>query len=150
MLRDGPVRVRGMQAACIACGTMKFVASTCSEQVAGQKVLFEPPKSDLPAALLASPCLVQVVRDTAYVPVVNVGVTDILLYLCISLGLLSSAQVSSLPSGVSEVRPTIATMSLQVAATLTESVDLSALSELEQGEVKCLLLLMTMTWVVQT
>lgn len=137
------VRVRGPRAVRISGGTMKFIASTCSEQLANQTALFEPPESGLPAGLLASSCLVQVVRGTAYVPVVNVGVTDVFLYPRTSLGLLSGAQVISLPTGVSVERPTVATMSSQVVTTSIqdqiESVDLSALSELEQSEVKCLL-----------
>lgn len=92
------MQIRATQAVSILGGTMKLIASTCSEQLAGQTVLFEPPESGLPAGLLASPCLVQVIRGTAYVPVVNVGVTDILLYPRTSLGLLSSAQVVSLPA----------------------------------------------------
>lgn len=133
---NGLARTRGTRAVHIAGGTMKFVPSTCLEQLAGQTAFFEPPESGLPAGLLALPCLVQVTRGTAYVPVVNVRVADVLLYPRTHLGLLSSVQIVSLPTGVSEVRPTIATMSSQTVTTSIqdriESVDLSALSESEQ------------------
>lgn len=142
LISKGLARARGTRAVRIAGGTMKFVPSTCSEQLAGPTALFEPPESGLPAGLLASPCLVPVTGGTAYVPVVNVGVTDVLLYPRTSLGLLSSAQIVSLPTGVSEVRPTIATMSSQTVTPMQdriESVDLSTLSVAEQGDVKSLL-----------
>lgn len=58
----GLVRVQGKQALRIPGGVMKMVASTCSQHFADQAVLFEPPDSGLPAGLLASPCLVQVVE----------------------------------------------------------------------------------------
>lgn len=61
-------------------GVMKFVAATCPEQLAGQVLLFEPPESGLPVGLLASPCLIQAVHGTVYVPVLNVGTTDVVLY----------------------------------------------------------------------
>lgn len=77
---------------------MKFVASTCSEQLSVQTALLEPPPDGLPAGLLASPCLVQVARGTAYVPVVNMVVTEALLYPHVSLGSLTTVQVVSLPS----------------------------------------------------
>lgn len=50
-----------------------------------------------PAWLLASPCWGQVVRGMVYIPLVNVGMTEVLLYPCTSLGALSSTQVISLP-----------------------------------------------------
>lgn len=75
----GVVRVRGSRAVRIPGGVMQMVASTCPEQFSGQSLFFEPPESGLPAGLLASPCLVQVVRGTAYIPVVNVGTVEVLL-----------------------------------------------------------------------
>lgn len=111
-----------------------MVASTCPEQFSGQSLLFEPPESGLTAVLLASPCLVRVVRGTTYIPVVNVGTTELLLYPRIRLGALSPAEVVSLPHGVTEVRFS-ATVSAQVAASSgqggVESV-LPALAEPEQ------------------
>ena len=82
----GLVKVRGPRAIRIPGGSMRLVASTCPEQLAGQSVLFEPPETGLPAGLLASPCLLQVERGTVYVPVVSVGMTAALLYARTSLG----------------------------------------------------------------
>lgn len=138
----GAVRVRGSRAVRIPGGVMKMVASTCPEHFSGQSLLFEPPESGLPAGLLASPCLVQVVRGTTYIPVVNVGTAELLLYPRTCLGALSPAEVVSLPPGVTEVRST-ATVSAQVAASSgqggVDSVDLSALAEPEQVQVRSLL-----------
>lgn len=67
---------------------MKIVAAMFSEQYSGSTVLFEPSDSGLPAGLLASPALVRVVRGTAYIPVVNVGSTDVLLHPCTAVGML--------------------------------------------------------------
>lgn len=140
---SGSARVRGRWAIRFSGGVMQLVATTCTEQLAGQAVLFEPAESSLPAGLLASPCLVHVFRGTAFVPVVNVGTVDVLLYPRINLGVLSRAQVVSLPAGITEVQPTTASVSSQAAAGVTssgvEGVDLSGLSEQEQGEVYALL-----------
>lgn len=139
----GVVRVWGRRAVRIPGGVMKLVASTCSEQFSGQSVLFEPPEDGLPAGLLASPCLVQVVRGTVYVPVVNVGTTEVLLYPRTGLGTLGVAQVVSLPAGVTEERSMLATVSSQMATPSVpdrvESLDLSALTEQKQTDVKSLL-----------
>ncbi|KAI3368247.1 hypothetical protein L3Q82_007967 [Scortum barcoo] len=95
----GSVRARGKRVVRIPGGVIKLVASTCPEKFSGQSVLFEPPESGLPAGLLASmPCLVQVVQGTVYVPVVNVGTTEVLLYPRTGLGVLSAVQVVSLPN----------------------------------------------------
>nr|XP_046271732.1 uncharacterized protein LOC124073503 [Scatophagus argus] len=139
----GTVRVRGKRVVRIPGGVMKLVASTCPQQFSGQTVLFEPPESGLPAGLLASPCLVQVVRGTVYVPIVNVGAAEVLLYPRTSLGLLNAAQVISLPAGVTEVEPTLVTISSQIAAPSVpdriESLSLSPLPEQEQTGVRSLL-----------
>ena len=96
-------------------------------------------QSGLPAGLLTFPCVVQVTRGTVYVPVVNVGTTDVLLYPRVGLGALSSAQVVSLPAGVTEVKLTTASVSSHAAAGTTtggvQAGDLSALAEQEQSEV---------------
>lgn len=107
----GAVRVRGEWAIRIPGGVLKLVASTCPEQASGQAVLFEPSESGLPCGLLASPCLVHVTRGTAYIPLVNVGTIVVLLYPRTCLGSLCGAQVISLPRGVTEVKPTIASVS---------------------------------------
>lgn len=67
-------------------GEMKLVTSTCPERFSGQAALFETPEAGLLAGLFASSCLEQVTRGTAYIPVVNVGPTEVLLYPCTSLG----------------------------------------------------------------
>ena len=119
---------------------MKLVTGTCPEQFANQSVLFEPPESGLPAGLLASPCMVKVVRGTVCVPVVNVGEAD---YPRTNLGVLNAAQVISLPAGVTEVWSTVATVSSQIAtpSVLDQigSLDPSALTEQEQASVRSLL-----------
>lgn len=75
-----------------------------------------------------------------YVPVVNAGTTEILLYPRTGLGIL--AQVVSLPAGVTEVEPTLATISSQTAApsvpSRIESLDLSTLTEQEQTGIQSL------------
>ncbi|XP_026064099.1 uncharacterized protein LOC113047063 [Carassius auratus] len=141
----GPVRLRGRESCRIPGGTMKFVAATCSEQYAAGLVLFEPPESGLPAGLLASPALVQVIRGTAYLPMVNVGTADVMLHSKTVLGVLNSVCMVSLPAGVTEVKSVVATVGSQaLAATATvqeqiETVDLSVLPEVEQGQVRALL-----------
>lgn len=92
---------------------MKLASSTCSQQFSGQSMLFEPSESGLPAGLLASHCLVQIVRGTVYVPVVSVWTTQVILYPRTILGILGAAQVVSLPAGVTEVESTLVTISSQ-------------------------------------
>ncbi|KAI4897396.1 hypothetical protein NFI96_007157 [Prochilodus magdalenae] len=138
---SGIASVRGARAIRVPGGVMKWVASTCPEQFSGQVVLLEPPEGGLPAGLLVPLCLLPVVRGTVYVPVVNVGTTEIVLHPRVHLGSLCLAQVISLPSGVEEERFTTATMSSQAVASPVqlESLDLSMLSEQEQVEVRSLL-----------
>ncbi|KAK0155388.1 hypothetical protein N1851_002293 [Merluccius polli] len=76
----GRVKVRGRKACRIPGGTMKLVVATCSAQYSGISALFEPLDSGLPVGLLASPALVRVVQGTAYIPIVNVGSSAVLLY----------------------------------------------------------------------
>lgn len=139
----GAVKVRGSRAVRIPGGTMKLVASTCPEQLAGGAVLFEPPDSGLSAGLLVSPCLVHVERGTVYIPVVNVGMADALLYPRTSLSVLSRAEVVSLPAGVTEVDTVTATVSSQTAVRegqdRMDAVDLGALDPEEEAEVRSLL-----------
>ena len=138
----GMVRVRGRRAIRVPGGMMKLVTSTCPEQLSDQCVLLEPPEVGLPSGLLISSCLVQVVRGTVKVPVVNVGNAEILLHPRTGLGTLGLAQVVSLPAGVTE-EPTAATMSLQISTPSVRekvaSLDLSVLNEQEQARVKSLL-----------
>ncbi len=67
---------------------LKLVPTTCSEQYAEGTVLFEPPGSGLPAGMLASSALVRIVRGTVYLPMDNVGTTDVMLYAGTVLGTL--------------------------------------------------------------
>lgn len=57
---------------------MKIVGATCSQHLAGE-ALFEPLSCGLPAGLLASPALLCVKRGTVYIPIVNVGVQEVVL-----------------------------------------------------------------------
>lgn len=140
---SGHVRVRGKQACCIPGGVMKIVAATCSEQYSGATVLFEPNDVNLPAGLLASPALVRVVRGTAYIPVVNVGTTAVLLHPRTIMGTLEDVHVVSLPAGVTEIPHNIATMASHTTTPTVqdqmEGIDLSKLSAEEQGQVRSLL-----------
>ncbi len=138
--------MRGPRACRITGGTLKLVAATCAEHLAGSKVLFEPTKSGLPEGLLASPALVRVTGGSVYVPVVNIGTSDVLLFPSWVLGSLVRVHVISLPAGVTEVRPTTTNVysqaTLAAISTISEriaAVDLTALPELEQGKVKALL-----------
>lgn len=74
---------------------------------------------------------------------VNIGITDVLLYPRTSLGVLTSAQVISLPPGVTEMRPTRASVSSQVTSRSVpdklETVDPTALPESERLGVRNLL-----------
>ena len=140
---SGRVQVRGRKAWRIPGGMMKVVAATCSELYSGTTVLFEPLDSGLPAGLLASPALVQVKRGTAYIPIVNVGSTEALLYPRTVVGGLNEVTVVSLPTGVSEVPSTVATVASQsVSASVPEQIaamDLSSLPAEEQVKVRSLL-----------
>lgn len=79
--QTGKVRVLGRRVCCIPRGTMHFVATMCSEQFGDTTVHFELCEVGLPAGLLASPALIRVICGTAYVPVVNVGTLDVMVYL---------------------------------------------------------------------
>ncbi len=139
----GRVKLRGKKPCRIFGGTMQLVPTTCSAQYSGATVLFEPLDWGLPAGLLASPALVPVERGTAYIPVVNVGISDVLLYPRTEIGALREVSVVSLPSGVKEVPSYLATVASQaVVPTLQDqmdTVDLSALSVEEQEGARHLL-----------
>lgn len=137
----GWVRVRGRKVCRIPGGTMKLVAATCSAQYFCSTVLFEPPES----GLLASPALVRVIRGTVYVPIVNVGTVEVMLRPTMVVGNLREVYVVSLPAGVSEEKPVVATVqshSVVGGSSLSQqidSLDLSVLSSSEQGQVRALL-----------
>lgn len=139
----GKVRVRGRKVCRVPGGTMKLVAATCSRQYASATVLFEPTFSGLPGGLLACPALVQVIGGTSYVPVINVGSTDVVLYPHTIMGTLDGVYVVSLPAGVVEVPSATADVaSLSVASAMldqVDSLDLSSLSVDQQAQVRSLL-----------
>lgn len=137
----GKVRVRGKKACLVPGGTIKWVAATCSEQYSGANVLYEPPDSGLPAGLLASPALVQVIRGTVYVQVINIGTKGVILYPRTGLGQLSSVALASLPKGVSEVQSMSASSSSpSVVVEHIKELDFSPLTESEQVLMRTLLL----------
>lgn len=124
---------------------MKLVAATCSQHYSGSDVLLEPLSTGLPAGLLVSPALVQLPRGTVCIPIVNVGVNDAVLYPCTVIGTVSHSHVVSLPTGVTEGKGQVsATMLSQMVTTSVNekisTVDLGALSEKDQCQVKSLLL----------
>lgn len=139
----GRVMVRGRRAQRIPGGTMKLVAATCMQQRSPTTVLFEPPESGLPAGLLASPALLKITRGTVYVPVVNVGTVDVLLYPRTIVGQVSNTTMVTLPSGVIEVGAVTATISSQTVSTSIqeqiESLDLGALPSEDQDSARELL-----------
>uniref|UniRef100_A0A8C2FG16 Gypsy retrotransposon integrase-like protein 1 n=1 Tax=Cyprinus carpio TaxID=7962 RepID=A0A8C2FG16_CYPCA len=142
----GRVRMRGPNACRVPGGAIKLVAATCSGHFAGETVLFEPPENGLPAGLLASSALMRVNQGTVYVPVINVGQTDVILFRNVILGTLSSVFIVSLPHGVSEVKSVSASINLQIPTVRPsvqeqiKSLDLSVLTETEQEQVRSLLL----------
>lgn len=84
----------------------------------------------------------RVTRGTAYVPVMNVSITDSLLYPHTIVGSLEEVCVVSLPAGITEVPPQIATVSSHLASPSVqdqlESMDLSSLPLEAQTKVKSL------------
>lgn len=126
------VKLHGKKASRIFGGTMQLVPTTCSWHRSGTSVLFEPSERGLPAGLLASPALVLVEGGTAYIPVTNIGTSDVLFYLRTEIGSLREVCVVSLPPGITEVPSCQATISSQAATSTlqnqVDSIDLSALS----------------------
>lgn len=122
---------------------MKIVAATCLEQYSRSTVLFEPLNSGLSAGRLASPALVWVERRTAYVPIVNVGATDVLLYPHTVVGILAEVSIVSLPAGVTWVPSCVSTVATQsVFGSVLDQIDvldLSSLPDVEQAKVRSLL-----------
>ena len=106
----GKVKARGKRGWQIPGGMMKMAAAACSEQYSGSTVQFEPLDVGLPAGLIASPSLVRVLRGRAYIPVINVGCNDVVLYPRTVVGTLDVVNVVSLPSGVTEVPSGVATV----------------------------------------
>lgn len=83
------------------------------------------------------------VRGTAYIPVVNVGTTDALLYPRTIVGTLDEVRVVNFPAGVTEVPSGVATVASQsISHAMPDqmaAMDMSPLSAEEQSKVKSLL-----------
>ena len=121
---------------------MKIVAATCSQQYLADDVLFEPLTKGLPEGLLASPALVNVTRGTVYIPIVNVGTEDVVLHPRTVLGTVRHASLVSSPTGLGKGEVSATVSSQTVASSLQDkiaAVDLTALSEQEQCQVRSLL-----------
>ena len=139
----GKDKLRGKKACRIFGGTVQLVPATCSTQPFGTTVLFEPSDQGNPAGLLVSPALLRVERGTVYIPVVNVGTSDVLLHPRTEVGALHEVGVVSLPSGVEEVPSYLATVASQAVTPplqdQIDAVDLSTLSAEEQEKARRLL-----------
>lgn len=61
---------------------MKFVVATCSVSFFNGVALLEPSEDGIPVGLLISSALVKVIRSMVYIPVINIGTTDALLFPC--------------------------------------------------------------------
>lgn len=119
-------------------GSLKIVATTCSQHHIGE-VLFEPLSTGLPAGLLA---LVQVSRSTAYIPIVNVGTQDVVLYPRPVLGTLCNVHLVSSPTSLVEKELAATVSSQSVTSSVQDKInalDLTALTEEEQVQVRSLL-----------
>lgn len=99
--------MRGRRPITIPGGTVKWVPPTCSTQfsdpLATALIKLLSDSWFLPECVLISSAMVTVTKSTVYVPVVNVGETDVLLHPRRPIGLLSQAQVVSFPEWVSIV-----------------------------------------------
>ncbi|CAI5686070.1 unnamed protein product [Oreochromis niloticus] len=139
--RSSRVKVKGGRVCRVPGGTMKIVAATCSQHLPGE-ALFEPLSCGLPAGLLASPALLCVNRGTVYIPVVNVGVQDVVLSPHTTIGTLSYAHLVSSPQGLQE-EGMAATISSQTVVSSVQdkiaAIELSTLTAQEQGHVRSLL-----------
>ncbi|XP_041862171.1 uncharacterized protein LOC121653037 [Melanotaenia boesemani] len=145
---SGRVKVKGGRVCRIPGGTLKIVSASCHKHYTVDEVLFEPLTTGLPLGLLASPALVRVSRGTAYIPIVNVGTQDVVLYPRTVLGTISTAYLVSSPAGLVEgdglvERDAPATVASHAAHTSVrdqiDAVDLTALGGQEQKQVRSLL-----------
>lgn len=148
----GPVRVRGRRKIQIPGGTMKLVPTTCrkASPVHTGSALFEPLDSGLPNGLLASPALVKVLNGTAFIPVTNVGTTEVILHPRIQIGALCQAEIVSQPESIIETmeeEPSgeqIVTIAMQSVKenplpSAIDALDLSTLTAQDQERVRSLL-----------
>ncbi|XP_028298451.1 uncharacterized protein LOC114460741 [Gouania willdenowi] len=116
----------------------------------------DPPVSEglrrstrITAGVVIASAMVAVHQGTAYIPVLNVGTTDAALHPRIPIGMLSPADIVSLPEGVTEVvgspnEQVRATISSQIGTESTQpspldGLDLSVLPPNEQDKVRSLL-----------
>ncbi|XP_046719991.1 uncharacterized protein LOC124395501 [Silurus meridionalis] len=144
LTREGNVKIRGRRVCRIPGGTLKFVTATCASVFSDKIVLFEPRETGLPAGLLASPSLVRVNGGTVWVPIVNVGALDAVLYPTTVLGTLREVYLVDSPTGlteISQVKAQIATCDTMSASDVghVDNVELSGLSDEEQKQVRALL-----------
>ncbi|KAK0155282.1 hypothetical protein N1851_002379 [Merluccius polli] len=94
-----------------------MVAATGPQHLVNQ-ILFEPLSSGLPAGLLASPALVHMSKGTVYIPIVNVVAQEVVLY----------------------PRTVLGTTTTSLVQDKINAVDLTALTQEEQCQVRVLLL----------
>lgn len=148
---SGPVRVKGRRRIHIPGGTMKLVPTTCRKASTVHKgsALFEPLEAGLPYGLLASPALVRVVNGTAFIPVTNVGTTEVTLAPRIQIGTLCHADIvnQSADNNVNieeeAIGEKVATMRIQrmeenPVLSAIQSLDLSTLTVEDQERVRSL------------
>lgn len=102
-------------------------------------MLFDPSDCKLPTGLLASPSLVELVRGTVYIPIVNVGSTDVSFNSRTLLGTLDKVHVVSLAAGINEVATVGSQVALPTVPAQIGGDDLSMLSAEDQDEVRSLL-----------
>lgn len=109
-------------------------------------MIIEPSEVRLPAGVLASSALVRVTQGTVYVPVVNVGQVDAMLFWNSVLGRLHSVFIVSLPFGIMKVKSVFASVNSQIPTALPsvqeqiKDLDLSVLTVAECEQVRSLLL----------
>ena len=117
-----------------------MVAATGPQPLAEQ-TLFEPLSSGLPAGLLASPALVHMVKGTVYIPIVNVGTQEVVLYPRTVLGTVSEAYLVNSPDNLVEegVAANVSSQSTGSVQDKVAAVDLTALTQEEQCQVRMLL-----------
>lgn len=140
--RSSRVKVKGGRVCRVPGGTMKIVAATCSQHYLADDALFEPLSKGLPAGLLASPALVSATRGTVYIPIVNVGTEDVVLYPRTVLGTLSHAHLVNSPTGLGGEVISATVSSHTVTSSVQDKIaalDLTALPEQEQCQVRSLL-----------
>lgn len=144
--RTGVAKVRGRKPIHIPGGAVQLVAATCSPHLgSASAVLLEPGSCPLPEGLMVSPALIHIEGGTAFVPIVNVGLTRATLYPRCRIGLLVPATVEGLPAGISEVVQGSETVTATVGAHTgqvssveeqIQAIDLSVLSGPQQEQVR--------------